>query len=127
MTASSSYLNEGNERWAVLSLEALGDGLGDAAIAAALESNRQEGEKSQSAIERNISKVNQTLSYLNDLANEFNDPPKMGRNFCGLRYGLYGVEGSSRRLARVLVISQPGMNEFRNASSFKETAIPEGY
>ena len=45
---------------------------------------------------KDISKVNQTLSYLNDLANEFNDPPQNGRNFCGLRYGLYGVEGSSQ-------------------------------
>ena len=118
---------EGNERWAVLSLEALGDGLGDAAIAAALESNRQEGEKSQSAIERNISKVNQTLSYLNDLADEFNDPPKMGEISVACAMGYMELRGVAVGWRESFGDLAAWYEQIQKRESFKETAIPEGY
>jgi len=119
--------DQGNERWAVLSLEALGDGLGDAAIAAALESNRPEGEKSQSAIERNISKVNQTLSYLNDLANEFNDPPKMGEISVACAMGYMELRGVAEGWREKFGNLAAWYERIQQRESFKETAIPEGY
>ena len=119
--------DQGNERWAVLSLEALGDGLGDAAIAAALESNRPEGEKSQSAIERNVLKVNQTLSYLNDLANEFNDPPKMGEISVACAMGYMELRGVAKGWREKFGNLAAWYERIQRRDSFKETAIPEGY
>ncbi len=118
---------DGNDRWSVLSLEAIGDGLADAAIAAALEDGRPEGQKSQSAIERNISKVLQTLSYLNDQAPQFNDPPKMGEIAvaCAMGYmELRGVADGWRENFRGLA---DWYDAIQKRDSFQKTAIPEGF
>ena len=62
-----------SERYAVLNLEAIGDGLSDAAIAVSLEESRPENEKSDTWIMRNKQKLYQTLVFLNNLVDNFDD------------------------------------------------------
>ena len=66
------------ERWKVLTLEALGDGLGEAVIAASQENQRPDGKRSQGVVDRQIGKAKTALGSLNEAAKEFNDPPLMG-------------------------------------------------
>lgn len=68
----------GDERWAVLTLEALGDGLGEAVIAASQEDQKPDGKRSQGIVDRQAGKVANGLAALNNAAGDFNDPPKMG-------------------------------------------------
>ncbi|NKB22035.1 MAG: glutathione S-transferase [Alphaproteobacteria bacterium] len=69
---------EGSERWAVLTLEALGDGLGEAVIAVALEGRKPEDQRSQAVIDRQAGKMAAGLAALDKQAGDFNDPPLMG-------------------------------------------------
>ena len=80
-----SLVNDGNlipksnpERWKVLTLEALGDGLGEAVIAASQENQRPDGKRSQGVVDRQVGKAKGALGALNEAAKEFNDPPLMG-------------------------------------------------
>ena len=80
-----SLVSDGNlipksnpERWEVLTLEALGDGLGEAVIAASQENQRPDGKRSQGVVDRQTGKANGALGALNKAAKEFNDPPLMG-------------------------------------------------
>ena len=80
-----SLVNDGNlipksnpERWKVLTLEALGDGLGEAVIAASQENQRPDGKRSQGGVDRQTGKAKAALGSLNEAAKEFNDPPLMG-------------------------------------------------
>ena len=80
-----SLANDGNlipksnpERWKVLTLEALGDGLGEAVIAASQENQRPDGKRSQGVVDRQTGKAKAALGSLNEAAKEFNDPPLMG-------------------------------------------------
>ena len=66
------------DRWQVLTLEALGDGLGEAVIAVSQENQRSNEKRSQGVIDRQTGKVKSALSVLDNAANDFNDPPLMG-------------------------------------------------
>ena len=66
------------KRWHVLTLEALGDGLGEAEIAESQEDQRSNEKRSQGGIDRQTGKVKSALSVLDNAASEFNDPPLMG-------------------------------------------------
>ncbi|MBO38464.1 MAG: glutathione S-transferase [Rhodospirillaceae bacterium] len=68
----------GSERWEVLTLEALGDGLGEAVIAASQEDQRPGEKRSQGVVDRQVGKANATLNFLNHAAKKFNSPPLMG-------------------------------------------------
>jgi glutathione S-transferase len=68
----------GPERWHVLTLEALGDGLGEAVIATSQEDQRPGEKRSQGVIDRQSGKVTSALSVLDAAAGDFNDPPLMG-------------------------------------------------
>lgn len=68
----------GDERWAVLTLEALGDGLGEAVIAASQEDQKPDGKRSQGIVDRQAGKAKNALATLNKAAGDFNDPPLMG-------------------------------------------------
>tara|TARA_B100000676_G_scaffold290729_1_gene324528 strand:- start:7854 stop:8453 length:600 start_codon:yes stop_codon:yes gene_type:complete len=70
--------DEGDERWAVLTLEALGDGLGEAVIAASQEDQRPDGERSQAVVDRQKGKAENALATLDKQAGDFNDRPLMG-------------------------------------------------
>ena len=66
------------ERWQVLTLEALGDGLGEAVIAVSQENQRPNENRSQSVVDRQTGKIMSALSVLDDAASDFNDPPLLG-------------------------------------------------
>ena len=68
----------GAERWAVLTLEALGDGLGEAVIAASQEDQKPDGKRSQGIVDRQAGKATSALATLDKAAGGFNNPPKMG-------------------------------------------------
>lgn len=68
----------GSERWAVLTLEALGDGLGEAVIAASQEDDKPDGKRSQGIVDRQQGKVKSALTNLDSQAASFRDPPSMG-------------------------------------------------
>lgn len=65
-------------RWQVLRLEALGDGLGEAVIAASLENQKPGEKRSQGVVDRQTGKATAALDALDAAANGFNDPPLMG-------------------------------------------------
>ena len=66
------------KRWHVLTLEALGDCLGEAVIAVSQENQRSNEKRSQGVIVRQTGKVKSALSVLDNAASDFNDPPLMG-------------------------------------------------
>ena len=66
------------KRWHVLTLEALGDGLGEAVIAVAQENQRSNEKRSQGIVDRQTGKAKSALSVLDNAASDFNDPPLMG-------------------------------------------------
>ena len=66
------------ERWQVLRLEALGDGLGEAVVAVGLELGKPEEERSQAVIARQGGKVMSALAALDKQAPAFRDQLSMG-------------------------------------------------
>jgi glutathione S-transferase len=82
---------EGPARWAVLRREALGDGLAEAVVAVAQESQKSPDLRSQRLIERQGAKVAAALAALEDEIEDFCDPPSMGEiaAACALGYMEY--------------------------------------
>ncbi len=68
----------GEERWAVLALEALGDGFCEAVVATSQEDQRPGEKRSQDVVDRQMGKVTTSLAVLEAQAKDFNDPPLMG-------------------------------------------------
>ena len=78
-TSSRDLIPESKpKRWPVLTLEALGDGLGEAVIAVSQENQRPNENRSQSVVDRQTGKIMSALSVLDDAASDFNDPPLLG-------------------------------------------------
>ncbi|MDH3242719.1 MAG: glutathione S-transferase N-terminal domain-containing protein [Alphaproteobacteria bacterium] len=82
---------EGPDRWEVLRREALGDGLAEAVVAVAQESQKAPETRSQRVIERQGVKVAAALAALEDEVPSFRDPPSMGEiaAACALGYMEY--------------------------------------
>jgi glutathione S-transferase len=66
------------ERWQTLTLEALGDGLGDTVIVISQEKQRPSEKYSQDIVDRQTAKIKSTLSVLDNAAIDFKDPPLLG-------------------------------------------------
>ena len=81
----------GDERWAVLTLEALGDGLGEAVIGVSQEAQKPEDKRTQGVVDRQAGKANSGLAALDKQAGDFNEPPLMGEISvaCALGYMEY--------------------------------------
>ena len=79
LTSSRKLIPQcGPQRWEVLTLEALGDGLGDAVIVISQENQRSNELRSQDVVDRQLSKIKSALSVLDKVASDFNDPPLIG-------------------------------------------------
>ena len=79
LNSSTNLIPEtGSEKWEVITLEALGDGLGEAVIAVSQENQRPNEIRSQDVIDRQTGKINSVLSVLDKAAGELNGPPLMG-------------------------------------------------
>lgn len=111
------------DRWAVLTLEALGDGLGDAAIAVALEESRQEKERSPSAIQRNLKKVINTLSYLDQRAGDFDDRPNLGQIAVACAMGYMDFRGVASGWQDRYHNLSDWYNNILSRESFRSTAL----
>ncbi len=83
--------DDGPERWRVLCLEALGDGLGEAVISIALERAKPEEAQAQRVFDRQGAKLAAALSALDGDAAGFRDPPSIGEIAvaCALGYMEY--------------------------------------
>lgn len=68
----------GPARWAALRLQALGDGLNDAAVARRLEVMRPDGERSQKWIDRQATAMTRTLDVLEAEADAFSQSLDIG-------------------------------------------------
>jgi glutathione S-transferase len=81
----------GDERWAVLTLEALGDGLGEAVIGVSQEAQKPDDKRIQGVVDRQAGKANSGLAALDKQAGDFNEPPLMGEISvaCALGYMEY--------------------------------------
>lgn len=81
----------GDERWAVLTLEALGDGLGEAVIGVSQEAQKPDDKRTQGVVDRQAGKANSGLAALDKQAGDFNEPPLMGEISvaCALGYMEY--------------------------------------
>ena len=77
-TGAKLIPEDGAERWAVLTLEALGDGMADAVVAASQEADKPDDKRSQAALDRQLGKVNSALKNLDSQAASFRDPPSVG-------------------------------------------------
>ena len=79
LTSSRKLIPEcGSKRWEVLTLEALGDGLGDAVIVISQENQRSNELRSQDVVDRQVGKIKSALSVLDKVVSDFNDPPLIG-------------------------------------------------
>ncbi len=67
-----------DQRWAVITLEALGDGLAEAVIAVSQEDRKPDDKRTQAVIDRQTGKTTSALGALDQQAGDFNDPPLMG-------------------------------------------------
>jgi glutathione S-transferase len=76
-----------DQRWAVFTLEALGDGLGEAVIAASQEAQKPDDKRTQAIVDRQTGKIASALGALNKMAGDFNDPPMMGEIAVGCALG----------------------------------------
>lgn len=77
-TGAKLIPEEGAERWAVLTLEALGDGMADAVVAASQEADKPDDKRSQAVLDRQLGKINAALNNLDAQAASFRDPPSVG-------------------------------------------------
>jgi len=98
---------EGPERWWVLMLEALSDGLSEAVVAVAQEGAKPKDMQSQRVIDRQGAKVTTALAALKAEAGAFSDPPTMGEiaAACALGYMDYrGVASDWRERHPALAV-----------------------
>ncbi|MDE2182400.1 MAG: glutathione S-transferase N-terminal domain-containing protein [Alphaproteobacteria bacterium] len=73
-------------RWRALTLQALGDGISEAAVARVYEGRRPEGERSQAAVDKYLGQITRTLDVLERAG--FAEKPTIGEIAvaCGLGY-----------------------------------------
>ncbi|MFQ5958179.1 MAG: glutathione S-transferase N-terminal domain-containing protein [Alphaproteobacteria bacterium] len=77
----------GDARWRALRLEALADGILDAAVLRMLEGRRPDGERSQAFADKQRGKIVATLDVLEDEAPAFGDAPTIGAITAGCALG----------------------------------------
>ena len=72
------YPQDADTKWRTLHLEALADGVADAAVLAYLEERRPDGERSQGWLDKQFGKMNAGLGALESLAGGFKDRTDIG-------------------------------------------------
>ncbi len=73
-----SMWRSGSGRWRALSLQALGDGIADAALLRVYESRLPEDKRNNDTIVLNIAAINASADALERVAPKFTDPPTIG-------------------------------------------------
>ena len=92
----------GAERWRVLKLQALGDGIGDAAALMGGEMGRSDAQRSQGALDRHWDKIQAATGVLEDKMALLDGPPNIGQIAvaCGLGYCDFRLTGHAWRDGR---------------------------
>lgn len=85
-----TLLSEAKGRWKELTLQAIGDGLTDAAVAWMLEGRRPAALQSQKTFEKNAATVSATLDVLERLAPHFAQYPMIGEIAIGCAVSFIG-------------------------------------
>jgi glutathione S-transferase len=85
---TESMWRTGAGRWRALGLQALGDGIADAALLRVYESRLPEDKRNNDTITRNIAAINASVDALERVAAKFTDPPTIGEIAvgCALSY-----------------------------------------
>ena len=112
-----------SERWLVLNLEAIGDGLGDAAIAVALEVSRPKEKQSDTWIMRNNQKVYQTLGFLNNQIGSSQNPLNLGGIAVACAIGYMEFRKVATEWREKYSRLADWYDDLQQRESFKETAI----
>lgn len=97
-----SMWRSGAGRWRALGLQALGDGIADAALLRVYESRLPEDKRNNDTIVRNIAAINSSIDALERVAAKFTDPPTIGEIAigCALSYLDFRLPELSWRTAR---------------------------
>ncbi|MFD2263758.1 glutathione S-transferase N-terminal domain-containing protein [Lacibacterium aquatile] len=86
-TGPKLHPDTGPARWQALRLQALGDGICDAAVARRMESNRADGQKSPAFMDRQKKAVDTALDYLDSHPEYFAGPVNIGHLAVGAALG----------------------------------------
>ena len=82
-----SMWRSGSGRWRALGLQALGDGIADAALLRVYESRLPEDRRNNDTIARNVAAINASVDALERVAPKFIDPPTIGEIAAGCALG----------------------------------------
>lgn len=98
---------EGDAKWKALTMEALGDGLGESVVALSQEQAKPEEKRAQAVIDRHAGKVKAALAWADANAAKFADPPGIGEiaiccamGYMALRNAVPGWEKTYPNLAQ---------------------------
>lgn len=83
----AGLLGDSGERWRALHLQALGDGLCDAAVAHVVEQRLSEEKRNADAIKRHVSAIEASIDVLERAAATFADAPTIGEITVGCALG----------------------------------------
>jgi glutathione S-transferase len=83
----AGLLSDSAERWRALHLQALADGVADAAVAAVIENRLPEEKRNTDAIHRHLAAIEAGLDALNAAAAKFADDPTIGEISAGCALG----------------------------------------
>ena len=112
-----------SERWKALCLEALGDGLGEAAIAEAMESSRPEHQRSQAIADRQHGKVMSALKALENASSEFVNPLSIGEISVACAIGYMDFRNVADGWRQEFPNLGRWYDEIQKRPSFSQTAI----
>ena len=119
---------EGAERWRVLRLQALGDGVGDAIVAYAVETGKPEDKQMPGTFTRQMAKIENGLNYLEANMSELAGPLNIGQLavVCAIGYWDFRCDDPVWRNGRPQFSAW--VDEIRARPSLQETVFhrPEG-
>lgn len=124
--AAKVYPTDDATRWRALHLEALADGVTDAAVLAYLEERRAEGEKSASFLDKQLGKMNAGIDAIEAMAADFGDAQDIGVLAVAAGLGWIGLRkvGGDWREGRPNLSAW--MESFATHDCWKATEPPEG-
>jgi len=110
------------KRWQTLTLEALGDGLGDTVIVISQEKQRPSEKYSQEIVDRQTAKIKSALSVLDSAAVDFKDPPLLGEIAVACAMGYMEFRGILPEWSKAYVNLAKWYDNILERQSFKITA-----
>lgn len=112
---------QGEERWRVLRLQALGDGIADAVVAVGIESTKPQDQQNAGTLKRQNTKINGGLDYLEQNMDELGGELNIGQISvaCALGYFDFRIDDNGWRNGRPDLSAW--IASFNERSSMKDT------